>query len=106
MAPAALQHESYVFDPRPDFPLRLTAKRYWHPATATEAGLTVILSHGTSFMKESWEPTLEEFYALGGGRGIREMWSIDCPNHGEAVFLNESILQYGYSDMCMLQTFF
>jgi len=31
---------------------------------------------------------------------IREMWSIDAPNHGEAAILNEKSLLWGYEPVC------
>ena len=62
-------------------------------------------------MKEHWEPTLEFLYALlgassaapgpsGQGVRIREAWSIECPNHGDAAVLNESVLSWGYTPVC------
>ena len=58
-------------------------------------------------MKEHWEPTLEFLYALLGASGpsgqgvrIREAWSIECPNHGDAAVLNESVLSWGYTPVC------
>ncbi|KAJ7177600.1 Alpha/beta hydrolase fold-1 [Mycena filopes] len=102
-----LTSESYVFDPRPNIPLLLTAQRYWDPASPyinDPTALTLILAHGTNFHKETYEPTLEDLYALlddGGAQPqsrprIRDAWSLDCPNHGDAAVLNEATLQWGY----------
>ncbi|KAJ7216362.1 Alpha/beta hydrolase family-domain-containing protein [Mycena pura] len=99
----SLASESYVFDPRPNFPLLLTAKRYWHPASPhlnDPSAFTLIFAHATGFHKEQYEPTIEDLYRLipPGGPNIREAWSIDCPNHGDAAVLNEETLRWGYDE--------
>ncbi|THU80153.1 hypothetical protein K435DRAFT_696294 [Dendrothele bispora CBS 962.96] len=120
-----LESESFVFDPRPNYPLVTTVKRYWisPPSLTTTSSpkddgstpnttttpITLIFAHGTGFHKEHWEPCLEDLYALiseqqrrqgqeGGGQEleIREAWSIDAPNHGDAAVLNEKDLEWGF----------
>ncbi|KZT01620.1 alpha/beta-hydrolase [Laetiporus sulphureus 93-53] len=98
-----LSSQSYVCDPRPDYPLLITAKCYWVPELASDApdALTLIVTHGTGYHKEQWEPTFEYLYehlARAGNKAvrIRDIWSIDCPNHGDAAVLNEKTLQWGY----------
>lgn len=112
MTPAGssdMQSESYVFDPRPQYPLVTIAKRYWHPDFYSEDpdAFTVIFAHGTGFHKEHWEPTIEDLYT--GFRNcnhtskppkIREIWNIECANHGDSAVLNEEELQWGYSHVC------
>ncbi|RDB20315.1 Abhydrolase domain-containing protein mpaH [Hypsizygus marmoreus] len=86
--------------PRNGYPLFTTAKRYWLPELEVHASdpeaLTLILLHGTSFHKETWEPSLEHLLKLSIQPGsfvkIREAWALDCPNHGEAGHLNEPML--------------
>lgn len=66
-----------------------------HASQASDA-LTLLCLHGTSFHKESWEPTLEKIFdlaSLGGPVRIREAWTLDCPNHGASAVLNEAVLQ-------------
>lgn len=100
--------QSYVFDPRPHYPLLIPAKRYWIPESLfldDPNALTLIFAHGTGFHKEHWEPTIDDLYEiLGNNRGIkvREMWAIECPNHGDGAILNEETLQWGY-DPCKIQ---
>ncbi|OCH87169.1 alpha/beta-hydrolase [Obba rivulosa] len=102
----SLACKSYICDPRPHYPLLITAKRYWHPDQDPSEdldSLTLILAHGTGYHKEQWEPTIEDLYEILRSRGtgapkVREVWSIDCPNHGEAAVLNEKVLQWGYWD--------
>ncbi|KAI0634069.1 alpha/beta-hydrolase [Trametes polyzona] len=96
-----MQSKSYVFDPRPAFPLLVTARQYWSSDCARDDpdALTLVFAHATGYHKEHWEPTLEHLFALlrTGGKGkIRDAWCIDAPNHGEAAKLNEKALQWGY----------
>ncbi|KAG6901619.1 hypothetical protein C0995_009959 [Termitomyces sp. Mi166 len=99
----ALSSQFYTFDSRPNYPLLITAKRYWKPDSKylnDPSALTLIFTHGTGFHKEQWEPTIDELYALldheDGRLRVREVWSIDAPNHGDAAVLNENILITGY----------
>jgi hypothetical protein len=87
----------------------VTAKRYWHPdhCPTDPDALTLICTHGTGFHKEHWEPALEDLYAhlassarAVPGVKVREAWSIECPNHGDAAVLNEDALRWGYLPAC------
>ncbi|KIM42595.1 hypothetical protein M413DRAFT_26627 [Hebeloma cylindrosporum] len=84
-------------------PLICPMKKYTRPpstqATVTgsqDPGIILLLGHGAGFFKETWEPTIEDLFALDdkrpGGPLIREAWGLDCQNHGEACILNEDIL--------------
>lgn len=103
-----LESKSYIFDPRPHYPLRITAKKYWNPNSPylhDESAFTLIFAHGTGFHKEQWEPTIDDLNELlGEEKGekvrVREYWSIDAPNHGDAAVLNEDVLQFGYEPTC------
>ncbi|KAF9068271.1 Alpha/beta hydrolase fold-1 [Rhodocollybia butyracea] len=90
--------ESYVWDPRPYYPLVSTVKRYWK--SSWQDGLTLVFAHGTGFGKEHWEPTIDDLLDIIEQQQpkikIREIWSIDAPNHGDAAILNEEKLQWGY----------
>ncbi|KAG2007365.1 zuotin [Coprinopsis cinerea AmutBmut pab1-1] len=95
-----LNKQTYVFDPRPNYPLVVTANRYWDPETSAVDGVTVVFAHGTGFNKESWEPTIEDVQkALEGNQTVRvrEYWSIDAPNHGDSAALNQETLKVGYT---------
>lgn len=112
-----LSQQSYTFDPRDNgYPLLTTVKRYWNPASpylSDPDAFTLILTHGTGFHKEQWEPTIEDLYRLVEQTGpkhrtqpkIREIWSIDWPNHGDAAILNEKTLQWGYQPSCTCISF-
>ncbi|KAF8825215.1 hypothetical protein HHX47_DHR7000466 [Lentinula edodes] len=110
-----LLSESYIFDPRPHYPLLSTLKRFWNPSWTDSDGLTLLFTHGTGFHKEQWEPTIDYLLELiqvntasisAQGRSspnrrnnsikIREIWTIDAPNHGDAGVLNEKSLRNGY----------
>ncbi|KAJ7021643.1 Alpha/beta hydrolase fold-1 [Mycena alexandri] len=100
-----LTSQSYVFDPRPNFPLLLTAKRYWDSSSwhvDDPDAVTLVFARGTGLHKETYELTLEDLYTLpdnntrGPNPKIRDAWAIDCPNHGDAAILNEAMLRWGY----------
>ncbi|KNZ80814.1 hypothetical protein J132_04243 [Termitomyces sp. J132] len=92
--------EAVKDNPHDGWPLITTAKRYWLPELTANAddpnALTLVLLHSTSFHKETWEPSLEKLLALSAQPEskvkIREAWSLDCPNHGEAGHLNQQLL--------------
>ncbi|KAJ2914575.1 hypothetical protein MD484_g5853, partial [Candolleomyces efflorescens] len=87
--------ETFVFDPRPSYPLLITANRY--PFSENPGGLTLVFAHGTGFHKEQWEPTIEDLKKLDDTGIIREVWSIEAPNHGDSAILNEEVLRLGYT---------
>ncbi|KAF5372586.1 hypothetical protein D9758_005200 [Tetrapyrgos nigripes] len=114
-----LQSECFIFDPRPNIPLVTTAKRYWDPSTALKdvdpTALTLVFAHGTGFHKEQWESSIEDLYDIVDSEQqqreqaqsscnptykttpelrIREVWSSDAPNHGDASVLNERVFTY------------
>ncbi|EPQ53626.1 alpha/beta-hydrolase [Gloeophyllum trabeum ATCC 11539] len=92
-----LQIDSFVFDARPSYPLLVTAKRYLHPSFSPDPdALTLVFAHATGAHKECWEPVLKHLLSVNGKAKIREAWSVDCPNHGDAAVLNEELLQWGY----------
>ncbi|KAJ3881032.1 hypothetical protein F5051DRAFT_501459 [Lentinula edodes] len=122
-----LLSESYVFDPRPHYPLLSTLKRFWNPSwtdSNSPDGLTLLFTHGTGFHKEQWEPTIDYLLELiqvntagssssaqqrrsspnsscqNNSIKIREIWTIDAPNHGDAGVLNEKSLRNGYEPAC------
>ena len=113
---APVLSKSYVFDPRPHFPFRIVAKRYWigelcpdaddHDAffKTRENVLTLVFIHANGAHKEHWEPTIQRLFqhqqaATPGTVRFREMWSLDMPNQGDSAILNEETLLSGY-DAC------
>ncbi|KAF9037745.1 Alpha/Beta hydrolase protein [Panaeolus papilionaceus] len=91
--------KTFVFDPRPTFPYVSVVKRYWvegSPYLSDKAALTLFFAHGTSLHKELWEPIIDDLRAandIGGAQvKIREIWTIDAPNHGESAALNREAL--------------
>jgi hypothetical protein len=106
----SLRSQAYVFDARPHYPLLVPVKRYWVPEfESTDPGaITLILTHALSFTKEHWEPLLEDLYgqlAITPRNSsplpkIRDVWAIECPNHGEGAVLNEETLLHGYTTAC------
>ncbi|KAI6100351.1 Alpha/Beta hydrolase protein [Pisolithus sp. B1] len=69
-----------------------------YPVSESGQGLTLVLTHGLSSHKESYHPTIAHLLRLNaaGSRSanwIREIWSIDMPNHGESAALNRAHLE-------------
>ena len=74
--------------------------------------VTLLLLHSTSFHKEIYEPMLEELFTIVGDSSrdgdhgetelsIKEVWAIDCPNHGQAAVLNCELLKRPeYKEYC------
>ena len=104
-----MQFQEFVFDPRPNYPLLVTAKRLWDPNSPClndPTAHTLIFAHATGFHKEVWEPIVDDLLAVIKSKGgdqlrIREIWLIDGPNHGDATILNEETLSWGYDLTCM-----
>ncbi|KAH9921086.1 hypothetical protein B0H21DRAFT_202813 [Amylocystis lapponica] len=101
---AAVHTETYLFDPRPSYPFLIAAKRYWldQPGLADDPqALTLVCAHALSVSKECWNPVVDDFFALTRNRGsrvrVRDIWSIEAPNHGDFAVLNEDTLRWGYS---------
>lgn len=109
-----LEESLIVLEPTSAYPLSITAKQYcYHIPNKVDSHtqdpdtITLILLHGTSFHKETWEPTLMHIFDLAakrnpnaGGVDIREAWAIECPNHGGSALLNEMALREGQDYHC------
>jgi hypothetical protein len=93
--------------------LKITAKCYTVGDSADNAdGLTLLFTHcigsrtstpvppGSELIassdKEQWEPTISQLFQTQGlkedGQRIREAWSFDWQNHGDAAILNQAVL--------------
>ncbi|EIM87589.1 uncharacterized protein STEHIDRAFT_121183 [Stereum hirsutum FP-91666 SS1] len=104
-----LEIQPFTFDPRPEYPYSLCIKRYTHRDLSAEpadtGAITLILTHGVGLHKEQWEPVLEDLFgllgtansiAIGGAKlKIREAWSVELPDCGDSVLLNEKALSDG-----------
>ena len=98
-----MHERSYTLPLTADYPLSIIAKRYWIPEfeanVENPAAQTLIVLHSTSFHKEAWEPCLQELFKLISQSNtttnllIRDVWAIDCPNHGESGALNNQALK-------------
>ncbi|KAF9553883.1 alpha/beta-hydrolase [Agrocybe pediades] len=78
--------------------MKVTMNRY-RPSTRQrskgDAGFIPLFAHGTGFLKEIWEPTIEHLFtcdqANQDATRVLEVWSLDCQNHGEAAALNDEL---------------
>ncbi|KAF8553493.1 alpha/beta-hydrolase [Imleria badia] len=111
--PISVFSKVYAFDPRPRFPLRIVAKRYWIGELGPEGNdhdtffrtredfRTLVFIHGLGCHKEHWEPTVERLFeheqaSTATSIRFRDMWSLDLLNHGDSAILNEEVLRWGY----------
>ncbi|KAH7917009.1 hypothetical protein BV22DRAFT_1052754, partial [Leucogyrophana mollusca] len=88
----------YTFDARPNLPFLVTAKRYWVDGATHDANALTL-----PIVDDIYHRLFEAFRRNNSDGSttvkIREMWSIDAPNHGDSGVLNEQTLQWGYDDV-------
>lgn len=88
--PAACpRHPSTVI--LPDAQLRLAVNEY-RSCRVLEAGITLVLTHGTSFNKELWEPLIQQWIKHDSPLPITRVLALDAANHGDSAVLNEEVL--------------
>ncbi|RDB15645.1 Abhydrolase domain-containing protein mpaH [Hypsizygus marmoreus] len=95
-------------DPQPgSYPLHVLANWYRPKAWLDdEDGYTFVLLHAVGMHKETWETTIEHLFELSTGTSmiarspfkIRDVFSIESPNHGESAVLNEVALKEHFGD--------
>lgn len=92
---------SYVLPASPESLLVVSAKRY-QADSPRHSGYTVVFLHATGLHKETFEPLAESLMDISAHADahatVREIWAVDCPNHGESAVLNEAILQRDYAE--------
>jgi len=118
MSPPAI--ETHVFD-APSH-LKIVAKRYTMASSTNDGrGLTLLFTHcigartcfssfSTFLMKErvvdkeQWEPVIQHLFksqsSKDNGYRIREAWSFDWQNHGDAAILNREVLKFRPEGVC------
>ncbi|KAF9031127.1 hypothetical protein BDZ89DRAFT_1111974 [Hymenopellis radicata] len=69
--------------------IRPTTVVRYRQRSPPEQGLTLICIHSTASHKEAYAPFLEDLYVILPLHVLREVWSIDLPNHGEAAIMDE-----------------
>ncbi|KAF8816217.1 hypothetical protein BYT27DRAFT_7238055 [Phlegmacium glaucopus] len=78
--------------------LKMTGKRYTTSFSQNEVnGLTLLFTHCIGSHKEQWEPVIESLFTLqqkvDKAHRIREAWSFDWQNHGDAAVHNRELLK-------------
>ncbi|KAJ2912230.1 hypothetical protein MD484_g8185, partial [Candolleomyces efflorescens] len=105
MAPPALRVETHTFQ-TPDYNAEYTpkgqglwvsAKRYTsEESVKNEGGLTLLFTHCNGSHKEQWEIVIAQLFNLQQSKAepyrIREAWSFDRQNYGDAAVLNAQAL--------------
>ncbi|KAJ7492901.1 Alpha/Beta hydrolase protein [Mycena galericulata] len=79
--------------------LKMTAKRYFTTESASnEEGFSLLFAHCIGSHKEQWEPVIEQTFRLQQSKPrhqrVREAWSFDWQNHGDAAALNHELLSW------------
>ncbi|KAF9220132.1 hypothetical protein BS17DRAFT_739673 [Gyrodon lividus] len=71
--------------------LQCSALRY----SVSQHGITLLFTHGVTGHKEQYHPVIRRLLQLYATPkyDIREIWSIDFPNHGETATLNRVVLE-------------
>ncbi|OOQ91329.1 hypothetical protein PEBR_00300 [Penicillium brasilianum] len=81
-APSTVQSpEMYLF----------IAVNEYRPSRVT-SGATLLLTHGTSFCKELWEPLIEYWLRDDSFLNIQAVFAMDAVNHGDSAVLNQGRL--------------
>ncbi|KIK61182.1 hypothetical protein GYMLUDRAFT_43255 [Collybiopsis luxurians FD-317 M1] len=78
--------------------LRVAVRRY-QPAQGVSrpkhSDIAIVMTHGVSFLKELWEPTIAHIIHLQSSQvspfSIRDIWTLDCPSHGQSASLNDEV---------------
>ncbi|KAK1218841.1 hypothetical protein PQX77_018457 [Marasmius sp. AFHP31] len=92
---ANLSIERFVLDPRPAYPLRITAKRYslvdntlQNRVRSDAPGLTLVFLHATGSHKEAWEVTIQTLLQKASQTVVKidDVFSIESPGHGSPLF--------------------
>lgn len=111
---------SVTIPPSVLYPLYITANCYtpsYPESTPRDPNAVIlVLLHSAGFHKEMFEPTISElfgtmdqshgkrphtFSSFGLAGQIREIWSIECPTHGQSAVLNEDeIRKAEYDEKC------
>ncbi|KAJ7115969.1 Alpha/beta hydrolase fold-1 [Mycena epipterygia] len=84
-----MKSQLHVSEPSSACPFRVEAVQYI-PGSPCEDGLTLVFLHAMSLHKETFEPMLDHLLAVS--TRIKDVWSIDNPNHGRSAVLNEALL--------------
>ncbi|KAJ7864788.1 Alpha/beta hydrolase fold-1 [Mycena olivaceomarginata] len=84
-----MKSQLHVAEPSPTCPFRVEGVQYI-PDSPCEDGFTLIFLHAMSLHKETFEPMLD--HLLASSTRIRDVWSIDNPNHGRSSALNQKLL--------------
>ncbi|KAJ7890503.1 Alpha/beta hydrolase fold-1 [Mycena olivaceomarginata] len=84
-----MKSQLYTSEPSLICPFRVEAIQYI-PVSSSEDGFTLVFLHAMSLHKETFEPMLE--HLLAASTTIKDVWSIDNPNHGRSSVLNQKLL--------------
>jgi hypothetical protein len=90
LVPATCPRKLRTTDPN-DAQLILAVNEY-RPTVDRKTGITIILTHGTSFCKELWEPLIEIWLREDSPLPISVIYALDAVTHGDSAVVNRQHL--------------
>ncbi|KAJ7180690.1 Alpha/beta hydrolase fold-1 [Mycena filopes] len=85
-----MKTQLYISEPSPASQFRVEGARYT-PHTPRHDGFTLVFLHAMSLHKETFAPMIHHLLAATN-TGIKDVWTIDNPNHGRSSVLNQDLL--------------
>ncbi|KAF9036371.1 alpha/beta-hydrolase [Panaeolus papilionaceus] len=83
----------YTLPPSSNYPFYVLVTHYETEQSASNTnGLTLVCMHALGMHKESWEVPIQSLLGVKQ-KAIRDIFSIEMPNHGESSILNEAVIQ-------------
>ncbi|KAK7689104.1 hypothetical protein QCA50_007795 [Cerrena zonata] len=76
--------------------LNTVVVRYTRNERPSSSGTILVLAHAVGCHKEQWLPILERLWAIPG-LDISEAWSVEGPNHGDALAYNKELLDEAFN---------
>jgi hypothetical protein len=74
-----------------DAQLRLAVNEYTS-YVGSRAGITMLLTHGTSFNKDFWDIILQQWLRPDSPLSLARILALDAVNHGDSATLNAHLL--------------
>ncbi|KAF8148394.1 alpha/beta-hydrolase [Crassisporium funariophilum] len=87
--------------PGPKNPFHVLAKKYCTELSDKNLdGFTLVFLHAVGMHKETWEVIIERLFDLNKASvgNIRDVFSIESPNHGESAVINQEAIQRIHGD--------
>ncbi|KAG6830684.1 hypothetical protein H0H87_007340 [Tephrocybe sp. NHM501043] len=87
-----MQSQFFVVEPSFGCDFYTEAVRFI-PSQSYDEGLTLLFLHANTLHKETFVPLITHFLEIMSPVKIKDIWSIDNPNHGHSGHLNQALLK-------------